>query len=75
MTDGPTCCSCEEVKKIVKEVIKEEFNKAVEDLKATRPGKRTKRAPSKYNIFMGECVKKGGNSKTCAVDWKKKKAS
>lgn len=65
------CCSCE----AIKEIIKEEFAKAVKDLKATRPGKRVKRAPSKYNIFMGECVKEGGNFKTCAVKWKKKKAS
>lgn len=70
------CCSCEDIKKIVKEIVKEEFDKAVEELKATRPsGRRVKRAPSKYNIFMGACVKEGGNFKTCAVKWKEKKAS
>ena len=71
------CCSCEDVRKIVKEIVKEEFTKAVEELKATRPSgkQRVKRAPSKYNIFMGECVKEGGDFRSCAKDWKKKKAS
>jgi len=69
------CCSCEDIKTIIKQVVKEEFNKAVTELKKTRPGRRAKRAPSKYNIFMGECVKEGGNFKTCAVKWKTKKAS
>lgn len=67
------CCSCEDVKKIVQEIVKEEFKARLEELKATRPGKRAKRAPSKYNIFMGACVKEGGNFKTCAVKWKEKK--
>ena len=39
---------------------------------------RKKRAPSKYNIFMGECVKgKTGDVKVrfkeCAVEWKEEK--
>ena len=69
MTDA--CCSCEDIKKI----IKEEFGKAVEELKATRPaGRRAKRAPSKDNIFIGKCMKQDGkNMKICAAEYKKEK--
>ena len=34
---------------------------------------KSKRSLSKYNIFMSECIKKGGNFKTCAIEWQKKK--
>ena len=34
---------------------------------------RTKRAPSRYNIFVGQCMRDGNNMKTCAVKWKTQK--
>lgn len=35
---------------------------------------RGKRAPSAYNIFIGECMKGTGKDlKTCAVEWKDQK--
>lgn len=38
-------------------------------------GEKGKRAPSAYNIFTGDCMKKGKSMKQCAVDWKKQKAA
>lgn len=39
---------------------------------------RKKRAPSEYNIFIGECIKAGEGPvpermKACAIDWKEEK--
>lgn len=37
-------------------------------------GVKKKRKPSKYNIFIGNCMRGGGSDmKTCAVEYKKKK--
>lgn len=33
-------------------------------------GKRTKRAPSKYNIFIGTCMKTGKGMKECAAEYR-----
>jgi len=74
------CCSCEDVKKIMKEIVKEEFDKAVEELKATRPGKKA-RVLSKWQLFLKECIPKKQDLpfkeriKACSVEYKKKKAS
>jgi len=43
----------------------------------SKDGRRVKRAPSKYNIFMGECIKKHSGAiqerfKKCAAEYKKK---
>jgi len=68
-----SCCSCEDIKKVIHDTVSELFDKRVEELKTTMqtPSKtRAKRAPSKYNIFMGECVKKGGDFRKCAGKWK-----
>ena len=77
MTDA--CCSCEDVKKIIKATVGEIFDQKVEELKkimSPTKGKRAKRAPSKYNIFIGECMKGDGKTmKQCAADYKKKKAA
>lgn len=36
-------------------------------------GKRAKRAPSSYNLFIGECIKgRGGTMSSCALEWKEK---
>ena len=34
---------------------------------------RKKRSPSKYNIFIGKCMKEGKGMKQCALEYKKKK--
>lgn len=35
---------------------------------------KKKRKPSKYNLFIGDCMRGGGKDmKSCAVDYKKKK--
>lgn len=41
---------------------------------APEKGQKVKRAPSAYNIYIGDCMR-GGKSdlKTCALEWKKKK--
>jgi hypothetical protein len=36
---------------------------------------RGKRAPSKYNIFVGSCMKQGKPLKQCAADWKQRKGA
>jgi len=35
---------------------------------------RKKRAPSKYNLFIGNCMKQDKSMKTCAAEYKKQKA-
>jgi len=70
------CCSCEDIKKIIKDVVKEEFNKAVTELKATRPGKKERKL-SKWQIFLKECIPKKQDLpfkeriKACSVEYKK----
>jgi hypothetical protein len=34
---------------------------------------RKKRAPSKYNLFTGKCMKTGKGMKDCAAEWKAQK--
>ena len=36
-------------------------------------GKKTKRKPSEYNIFMGKCMRDGKDMKACAVEYKEEK--
>lgn len=37
-------------------------------------GKRSSRAPSEYNTFIGSCMKGGARTiKDCAADWKRRK--
>ena len=67
------CCSCENIKTIVKEIVKEIFDEQLDKLK-TQVKTRTKRAPSAYNISIGKCMKGGGKTlKACAVEYKKQK--
>jgi len=35
---------------------------------------KKKRAPSKYNIFIGNCIKQEKSMKTCAGEYKKQRA-
>jgi len=67
------CCSCEDIKGIVREIVKELFDEKLAKL-TTQVKTRTKRAPSAYNIFIGKCMKGDGKTmKQCAVDYKKQK--
>lgn len=66
-------CSCDDIKKIVKEIVTELFNerlvKTVTEMKTKK-----KRAPSQYNIFIGNCMKQDGkNMKTCAAEYRHQK--
>ena len=36
--------------------------------------KRTKRAPSAYNIFIGACIKQGKGMKECAAEYRGRQA-
>jgi len=66
-------CSCDQIKQIVKEVVKDAFQQKMTEVK-TEGKTRTKRKPSQYNIFMGNCIKKKeGNFKTCAAKYKEQK--
>lgn len=42
----------------------------ISDLKPGNGKKRVKRKASKYNIFIGTCMKEGKNMKQCAVEYK-----
>ncbi len=64
-------CSCEAIEDIVRRVVSEELSK----IKTTSRGKRK---PSKYNLFMKECIKgKEGaiqdRFRACALEYKEKK--
>lgn len=64
-----TNCSCEDIKKIVKEIVTEVFQQRMAEVKTKK-----KRAPSKYNLFVGTCMKQPGeNMKTCAAKYKAQK--
>ena len=71
MTDA--CCSCE----AIREIIKEEFDRAVGELKATRPSAK-KRTLSKWQLFLKECIPTKQNLpfreriKACSVEYKKR---
>jgi hypothetical protein len=45
-------CSCEDIKKIIKEIVNEAFQQKMIEMKTKR-----KRAPSKYNLFIKSCLK------------------
>jgi len=48
-----------------------EFVELGDTASGSRPKKKKKkRKPSAYNMFMGECVKDGGDFKSCATKWK-----
>jgi len=74
---GEACCSCEDVRSIVKEEIEKIFDAKVDELKGfAKSGKRAKRKPSQYNIFIGKCMKEDNKTmKQCAKEYKEKKAS
>lgn len=72
-------CSCDEIRGIIKEVVKEQFQENLEKLKETMPAKKI-RAKSKWQIFLKECVPKKqalpfkDRIKACSVEWNKCKA-
>lgn len=66
-------CSCDDIKKIVKEIVTELFNERLVKT-VTEMKQRKKRAPSQYNIFIGGCMKQPGkNMKTCASEYRQHK--
>lgn len=74
-----SCCTCEEVKKIIHEEVNKVFDSKVEELKGMV--KTKKRTLSKWQIFLKECIPTKQTLpfkeriKACSVEWKKKKAS
>ena len=74
MPDGHSCCSCEDVKKLVAELFEEKLEEIKTYTKETTIQKRKKRVPSAYNIFIGKCMKDNKTMKECASLYKKKKA-
>ena len=58
------CCSCEDMRTIVKEEVKKLFDSEVIKLKTTS---RKKRAPSAYNIFIGKCMKENNTPEIIIV--------
>lgn len=66
-------CSCEEIRKIVKEIVNEVFQQRMAEIKTKK-----KRAPSKYNLFIKSCLKETETKgpikerfKKCAALYKK----
>jgi len=45
----------------------------VETIPCGTKGTRKKRAPSAYNIHIGQCMKQGGSMKDCASQWSQRK--
>lgn len=56
------CCSCEDIRKIIKEAVKEEFDKSVEKLKATS-GKEQNEHPVNTISSWETALKKAVTSK------------
>ena len=70
-------CTCEDIRRIVEEVMEEYVAQIVS---LCSQSSRTKRKKSAYNIFMGECVKSKPSDvpiqerfKQCAAEYKAKK--
>ena len=63
---------CSDIKEDLQE-IKELLVEILSKEKSSR-GTRKKRAPSKYNLFIGKCMKEDGKDmKSCALEYKKNK--
>ena len=55
----------QEIKELLLEILSKEKSSG---------GARKKRAPSKYNLFIGKCMKEDGKDmKSCALEYKQKK--
>lgn len=61
-------CSCVEIMQEIKEIKDMLRSLLNEGAKSKR-----KRKPSRYNIFIGECMKSGKTMKECALLYKEKK--
>jgi len=68
-------CSCEEIRTIVREILEEYVSEIIAACSV-----RTKRKPSAYNQFMGECVRSKPKDipiqerfRQCAVEYKSRK--
>jgi hypothetical protein len=60
----------QELREILGEIIDEKLD---EKLSKIGNGKKIKRAPSEYNLFISACTKEGKDFKECAAEWKKNK--
>ncbi len=69
--DNTNACSCSELTEKLDMII-EELNIIEERMSSTKKT-RKKRAPSIYNIFMGECLREGKTMKNCAGEYRKEK--
>ena len=64
-----------ETKKIFRQIVEVVVNCeegktiGVEVVQSGRRGTGEKRAPSRYNLFVGSCMKEGKDMKTCAAKW------
>ena len=50
-----------------------ELKEVIYEIRDMLRKKRSKRAPSEYNIFIGECMKQGKTMKECAIEYRKRK--
>ena len=70
-------CDYEEIKNIIRDVIKEEFSKKTSELQKTVKKERKK---SQWQLFLKECIRTKKSLpfkeriKACSGEWKKKKS-
>ncbi len=69
--DNTNACSCSDLTQKLDMII-EELNIIKEGMATNNP-KKKKRAPSKYNLYIGHCMKEGRGMKECAIEYKKEK--
>jgi hypothetical protein len=61
-------------KELMQEIIDERLEEKLATLNVGGGNGKKKRAPSDYNIFIGECMKEPGNDmKACVIKWNDKK--
>ena len=62
-------------KEMLEEIIDKKLQEKLQNLNTgENNGTKKKRAPSEYNIFIGECMKEPGNDmKACVAKWNEKK--
>lgn len=61
-------CSCQEIERMM-----QDFLADIQSMIGGKRGSGKKRAPSKYNLFIGSCMKEGNSMKECSTKWKEQK--
>ena len=70
---GGTPCSCPQLQLMLDELF-ERLAGVCRQAHAEAPKTRKKRAPSAYNLFIGQCMKQPGKDmRTCAKEYKAQK--